>query len=124
MLPGAVEDVNAGDGVKRDGDVEVEMAGLGVIDAEAVEQDERLLEGSAADGEVSLNAIASACLQVEGRVLAEQVDDAVADEWLVAGRKDVDGAVTFGERQRFESRRNGDAFGDGCGFVWGLGWVG
>ena len=30
---GAVEDVYAGDGVERDGNVEVEMAGLGIVDA-------------------------------------------------------------------------------------------
>ncbi len=34
---GAVEDLDARDGVEGDGDVEVEVAGLGVVDAEAVE---------------------------------------------------------------------------------------
>ena len=47
---GAVEDVDAGDGVEGDGDVEVEVAGFGVVDAEAVEEDEGLLEGGAAEG--------------------------------------------------------------------------
>ena len=82
---GAVEDVDAGDGVERDGDVEVEVAGLGVVDAEAVEQDERLLEGGAADGEVGLHAVGGAGLEVEGGVEAEVVDDAVEEQRLVRG---------------------------------------
>ena len=45
-----MEDVDAGDGVEGDGDVEVEVAGLGVVDAEAVEEDEGLLKGGAAEG--------------------------------------------------------------------------
>jgi hypothetical protein len=65
-----VEDVDSGDGVKRDRDVEVEMAGLGVVDAEAVEEDEGLLEGGAAEGEIGLDSIGSAGLQVEGGILA------------------------------------------------------
>ena len=100
------------------------MAGLGVVDAEAVQQDEGLLEGSASDREVSLDAVSRACLQVEGGVLAKKIDDAVADKRLVAWGKDVDGAVALGERKWFEGGCDGDAFGDGCGFVWGWGWVG
>src|ERR1700679_2812409 len=73
----AVEDVDAGDGVEGDGDVEVEVAGLGGVDAEAVEEDEGLLEGGAAEGEVGLDAVGGAGLEVEGGVLAEEVDDGV-----------------------------------------------
>ena len=81
-----MEQVDAGDGVERDGDVEVEVAGLGIVDAEAVDEDEGLLEGSAADGEVGLNAFAGAGLQVEGRVGAEEVDGGVgADGQVGAG---------------------------------------
>jgi hypothetical protein len=46
----AVEDIDAGDGVEGDGDVEVQVAGLGVVDAETVEEDEGLLERGAAEG--------------------------------------------------------------------------
>ena len=113
---GAVEDVDAGDGVEGDGDVEVEMAGLGVVDAEAVEEDEGLLEGGAADGEVGLDAVGGAGLQVEGGVLAEEVDDGVGEERLVAGFDEVDGAVVFGEREGFEGGGDGDAFGRWGGF--------
>jgi hypothetical protein len=46
----AVEDIDTGDGVEGDGDVEVQVAGLGVVDAETVEEDEGLLERGAAEG--------------------------------------------------------------------------
>ena len=104
-----MEDVDSGDGVEWDGDVEVEVAGLGVVDAEAVEQDEGLLEGGAAEGEVGLDAVAGAGLEVEGGVLAEEVDDAVGDEGLVARGEDVDGAVAFGEGEGLEGGGDGDA---------------
>src|ERR1035441_1701705 len=45
---GAVEEVDAGDGVERDGNVKVQVAGFGIVDAEAVDEDEGLLEGGAA----------------------------------------------------------------------------
>jgi hypothetical protein len=92
-----VEDVDAGNGVERDGDVEVKVAGLGVVDAEAVEEDEGLLEGGAAEGEVGLDAVGGAGLEVEGGVLAEVVDDGVGEEGLVAGGDEVDGAIALGE---------------------------
>jgi hypothetical protein len=107
-----VEDVDAGDGVERDGDVEVEVAGLGVVDAEAVEEDEGLLEGGAAEGEVGLDSVGGSGLQVERRVLAEEVDDGVGDERLVAWVDEVDGAVAFGEREGFDVSGDSDALGD------------
>ena len=79
-----MQDVDAGDGVERDGDVEVEVAGLGIVDAEAVDEDEGLLEGGAADGEVGLHAFAGAGLQVEGGVGAEEVDGGVGAGGQVA----------------------------------------
>ncbi len=126
----AVEDVDAGDGVEGNRDVEVEVAGFGVVDAEAVEEDEGLLEGGAAEGEVGLDAVGGAGLQVEGGVLTEEVDDGVRDERLVAGRDEIDGSVAFGEGQGFEGGGDADAFGDwllhwlagglsGCGAGWG-----
>jgi hypothetical protein len=107
------EDVDAGDGVEGDGDVEVEVAGLGVVDAEAVQEDEGLLEGGAAEGKVSLNAVGGAGLEVEGGVLAEEVDDGVGDERLVARGDEVDGAIAFGEREGFKGGGDRDALGDG-----------
>ncbi len=59
-----MQDVDAGDGVERHGDVEIEVAGLGVVDTQAVDEDEGLLEGGAADGKVGLDAAGGAGLQV------------------------------------------------------------
>ena len=82
-----MQDVDAGDGVERDGNVEVEVAGFGVVDAEAVDEDEGLLEGGAADGEVGLDAFGGAGLHVEGGVGAEEIDGGVgADGHGRAGR--------------------------------------
>jgi hypothetical protein len=91
------------------------VSGLGVVDAEAFEQDEGLLEGGAADGEVGLDAVAAAGLEVEGGVLTEEVGRVVGEEWLGVGVEDGDGAVVFGEREGFDRGDNGDAL---------LGWVG
>ena len=74
---GAVQHVDAGDGVERDGDVEIQVAGFGIVDAEAVDQDEGLLEGGAANGEVGLDAFAGAGLDVERGIGAEEVDGVV-----------------------------------------------
>ena len=111
-----MEDVDSGDGVEGDGDIEIQVAGLGVVDAEAVEEDEGLLEGGAAEGEVGLDAVGGAGLEVEGGVLAEEIDGGVRDEGLVARGDEVDGAVAFGEREGFESGGNGDALGHGGWF--------
>jgi hypothetical protein len=107
-----VEDVDAGDGVEGDGDVQIQMAGLGVVDAESVEHDEGLLEGGAAEGEVGLNAVGGASLEVERGVLSEEVGDAVGDQRLVSGPENVDGAVAFGERKRLEGGGDGEILGD------------
>jgi hypothetical protein len=109
---GAVKDVDSGDGVEGDGDVEIQVARLGIVDAKAVEQDEGLLEGGAAEGEVGLDAVGGAGLQVEGGVLAEEIDDGVRNERLVARRDEIDGAVAFGEGKRFEGGGYGDALGE------------
>ena len=117
-----MEDVDAGDGVEGNGDVEVEMAGFGVVDAETVKENEGLLEGGAAEGEIGLDAGGGARLQVEGCVLTEEIDDGVGDKWLVAGIDEVDGAVALGQWEGFERGGDGDALGDGGWF--GLGLVG
>ena len=108
-----MEDFDAGEGVEGDGDVEVEVAGLGVVDAEAVEEDEGLFEGGAADGEVGLNAVGRAGLEVEGGVLAEIVGGVVEEEGLVARVESDDGAVGFGERDGWDGGGDGDGLLDG-----------
>ena len=123
-----MEDVDAGDGVERDGNVEVEMAGLGIVDAEAVDEDEGLLESSAADGEVGLHAFGGAGLEVEGRVGAEEVDGAVGADGEIVGEYLEYGAIAFGQRERLDGGGDLDAvdfdeFGRWCGgWLRGGGW--
>ena len=66
------------------------MAGLWVIDAETVEEDQGLLEGGASEGEVGLNAVGGAGLKIERGVLAAVLDDRVGHEGLFAGADEVD----------------------------------
>src|ERR1039458_9795721 len=106
---GAVEEVDAGDCVEGDGDVEVQVAGFGIVDAEAVDEDEGLLEGGAADGEVGLNAFAGAGLEVEGGVGAEEIDGAIGADGEIVGEDDLDRAVAFGERERLDGGGDLDA---------------
>ena len=93
----------------RHGDVEVQMPGLGIVDAEAVQENERLLEGGAPNREVGLNTVGRARLEVERGVLPEVVGDVVEEERLLARVEGHDGAVGLGERYR----RNGGCDGDG-----------
>ena len=113
-----MQDVDAGDGVERDGDVEVEVAGLGIVDAEAVDEDEGLLEGGAADGEVGLDAFGGAGLHVERRVGAEQIDGAVDADGQLARGEDFDGAVAFGQGERLDGGGDLDAVDDDQLFGW------
>jgi hypothetical protein len=110
-----VEDFDAGDGVEGDRDVEVEVACLGVVDAEAVEEDERLLKGGAADREVGLHTVGGTGLEVEGGVLAEVVSEVVEEEGLFARVEGDDGAVGFGERDRWDGGSDRDGLLDGLG---------
>jgi hypothetical protein len=91
------------------------VTGLGVVDAEAVEEDEGLFEGRSAEREVGLHAVGGAGLQVERGVLTEEIDDGVGGERLLARFDEVDGAVAFGEGEGFEGGGDGDALGEGGG---------
>ena len=108
-----MEDVDSRDGVERDGDVEVEMAGFGVVDAEAVEEDEGLLEGGAADGEVGLNAAGAAALKVERGVLTEVVGEVVKEDGLVACVEGLNGPIGFGQWYRWNGGCDFDGLPDG-----------
>ena len=93
-----MQDVDAGDGVERDGNVEVEVTGFGVVDAEAVDEDEGLLECGAADGEVGLDAFAGAGLQRRGMGRCAGGRRRSRCRWADRRDDDFDGAVAFGER--------------------------
>ena len=86
--------------IERHGDVHIVMAGLNVVEALAVQQDERLAEAGAADREVALHAAGRALAKVERGIEAEQVGEAIEDEVCSARRQHADGAIDFVERER------------------------
>ena len=75
------------------GNVEVQVPGLGIVDSESVDEDEGLLEGCAANGEVGLHAFRTARLDIERWVGAQQIDNRIRGDGGFAGKKLVDGAV-------------------------------
>jgi len=109
---GAVQDVGAGDGFERHRDVEVQVATLGVVDAEAVDQDEGLLEGGAAQGDVGLHTVAGAGLDVHRGIEAEVILDAVEQQRRLPGVEHDDGAVVGRERHGFDGGGDVDALLD------------
>ena len=83
------------------------MAGLRVVEAHAVQQNERLSEGGAADGEIGDETAGSALLQVERRIELEQVEPGVEERALFfRQRQYVDVAIGFIERGGFGSTRD------------------
>src|SRR5579863_6872323 len=70
---GAVEDIHAAKGGLRYGQIEVEVRGLRVVDPHAIEEDQGLLEGGAAQGHVGQYAPRGALLNVDRRIGAKIV---------------------------------------------------
>ena len=75
------------------------MAGLRVVEAQPVEQHERLAEAGAADGEVALHAVGRAGAQVERGIEPQEAGDGGRERALVfLERDDAHGAVGLFER--------------------------
>ena len=74
------------------------MAGLQVIHAEAVHQDQGLFEGAPAHRDIRLSAIRSALLQIDGRVEPQEILQGVGNQFIVANIQLDDGAVNLAER--------------------------
>ena len=89
------------------------MAGLRVVHPQPIEQDERLLEGSAANGDVSLRAIWPSLLQVDRRVKAKDIDQAIRHQIEFADIDGVHWAVSLLEWDRLKHTRDYD------GLNWG-----
>jgi hypothetical protein len=84
------------------------MSGLRIVDTEAIEENERLLEGGAPDREVGLHSGGSARLEVERGVLTEVVGEVVEEEWRFARVEGHDGTVGLGEWNRRDG--GGDSY--------------
>jgi hypothetical protein len=99
-------------GIERHGNVHVVVAGLDVVEPQAVEQDEGLFEGGSANGKVGLHAVGGARLEVERWIETENVGERVEHQIEFAHRQHEDGAVDLFERQRLKRA------GDHHGIVW------
>ena len=104
--------IHARDGVQRHGNVQVQVAGFGIVHAQPVDQNQRLLEGGAADCEVGLHAFAGARLQVERWVGAQQIDHTIGPRQHLARLDHLHRAIALGQRQRFHGRRHLNALGN------------
>ena len=80
------------------------MAGLGIVHAQPVDQNQRLLEGGAANREVGLHALARTRLQVQRWVGAQQIDHAVRPHRRLARQDHLHRAIALGQRQRLRGR--------------------
>ena len=75
------------------------MAGLDIADAQAIEEDQGLAEVGAAEGDVGLDAVRRALLEVDGGVEPEKVHQGVGEQGtLRTDVLDLDVAVGFFER--------------------------
>jgi hypothetical protein len=85
------------------------VTGLGVVEAQAVDNDKTLFEGGSADRDVGLHAAGCALLEVDGRIETEEVfrrpmNSAVAS---INEIEDADGKVGIDKRQRLRRAGNG-----------------
>jgi hypothetical protein len=99
-----VQHVHARDCVQWHGNVQVQVAGLGVVHAQSVDQNQRLLEGRPANREVGLHALARARLQVQRWVGAQQVHYTVRPHRRLARQDHLHRTIALGQRQRLRGR--------------------
>ncbi len=103
--------LHAGNHFERDRQIEIEVPGLHIIDAHAVEQNQGLAEGRAADREIGLESARRALLQVERRIELQQIEPrAVERELLLRQLRDAHIAIRFRQRDRFRNACHNDAF--------------
>src|SRR5665213_4057933 len=99
MQRGAVtfENLDGVHGFKGDGEVEVVVRGLAVVDAESIEQDQSLFEAAAAQDKIGLGAAGAALLEKDRGVLAKEIEWGFSGECFVFERKHHNGAGRLGE---------------------------
>ena len=122
---GAFKNLDGVHGFKRDRKVEIVVRGLAVVDAEAVEQDQRLLKAAAAQDEIGLRAACAALLKENGGVLAQEIERGFGGQLFAFERQNLYGARRLGKRygrcraehhHGFRADRNGGGgrLGVGC----------
>ena len=74
------------------------VRGLAVVDAEAIQQHQRLLEGSSAQNKIGLPAARAALLQIDRGVLTQQLLRRLQQEHLVFDRQYDHGSGRLSQR--------------------------
>src|SRR5579864_5175199 len=78
----AFENLQAADGVGRNRNLGVEMAGLRVVQAQAVDEHQGLSEISAVNRDIGLDAVDAAALHIERGIETEQIEQRVRQQFL------------------------------------------
>src|SRR5581483_3602673 len=101
--------------IQRHWNVEVQVPGLGIIHAQAVQQNQRLLECSSTNREISLHAHRAARLNVDRGIETEEVSRAWNEQRLFSRLDCLDRTIRFRERNRRYSDRDRDGLGKSTG---------
>ena len=89
---GAFENLDGVHGLERDGEIEIVVRGLSIVDAEAVDEDEGLSEAAAAKNYIGLSAACTALLDECRAVVTEEIERGLDQEEVWLDREDLDGA--------------------------------
>ena len=107
---GAFQDLESGDRLERNGDIQIVMPGLHVIEPKSVEKHERLAEPASPDREVTLEAIWRPLSQVDGRVEPQEIGEGVGQQGDGSHIDRAYGAIGFLERERVVYAGDDDYF--------------
>ncbi len=88
------------DGVHRQRQIEIVVRGLRIVDAEAVEQHQRLLETAAAHDDVGLPAARAALLKKNRGVFAQKILRRLGGQRLPLHGENIDRTLGLGKRYR------------------------
>src|SRR3569833_4385026 len=113
----AFENLDGVHGFEREGQSESVVGGLGVVDAEAVDENESLGKTAAAQDDVGLCAARAALLDECRCVVAKEVERRLNGEQVRLDRQDLDGARGFCERNRGCSTEDDEGFGGSFGEI-------
>ena len=90
--PGAFENLDGVHGLERDGEIEIVVRGLSIVDAEAVDEDEGLSEAAAAKDYIGLSAACTALFDEGGGIAAKKIEGRLYRQEVRLDGKDFDGA--------------------------------
>jgi hypothetical protein len=101
-----VQDLYLRDRIQRHRQIHRVMAGLRVVETHAVQQNECLRKGPAANGEVALNIAGPAAPQIHRGIHLKVFGDGVHQCAIASDIENTDGALRLLERHRFVGAGN------------------